>query len=79
MDIESRVKDIIFGLSNSDKFENDSTLKEDLALDSILMVTLLIEVEEVFGIELDESDMNPFDLSTVQDIIQLVKKYCEDN
>lgn len=79
MDIESRVKDIIFGLSNSDKFENDSTLKEDLALDSILMVTLLIEVEEAFGIELDESDMNPFDLSTVQDIIQLVKKYCEDN
>lgn len=79
MDIESRVKDIIFGLSNSDKFENDSTLKEDLALDSILMVTLLIEVEEAFGIELDESDMNPFDLSTVQDIIELVKKYCEDN
>ena len=51
-------------------------MQGDLALDSLLMVTLLVEIEEAFEIELDESDMNPFDLVTAQDAVDLVKKYC---
>ena len=44
-------------------------------LDSLSMVTLLIEIEEQFGIELDEKDMNPFELTDVQSVIDMVKKY----
>ena len=39
------------------------------------MVTLLIEIEEQFGIELDEKDMNPLELTDVQSVIDMVKKY----
>ena len=39
------------------------------------MVMLLVEIEEKLEIELDESDMNPFDLITVQNVIDMVKKY----
>lgn len=78
MNIEEKVKEILFELSGEEFIENDSSLQENIALDSIMMVTLLIEIEETFGIELDEADMNPFDLSTVQSVIDMVGKYCGD-
>ena len=51
------------------------TLTVDLALDSLRMVMLLVTLEDTFEIELDESDMNPFSLITVQNVIDLVMKY----
>ena len=81
MNIEERVKDILVELSGDEVIDNDAMLQGDLALDSLLMVTLLLEIEEVFSIELDESDMNPYDLTTVQNVIDMVAKYCsgDDN
>lgn len=81
MNIEDRVKDILAELSGDEVIDNDAMLQGDLALDSLLMVTLLLEIEEVFSIELDETDMNPYDLTTVQSVIDMVAKYCsgDDN
>ncbi|MBQ8331863.1 MAG: acyl carrier protein [Clostridia bacterium] len=53
------------------------SLLGDLALDSLRMVTLLVMIEDTFGIELDEGDMNPFALLTVADVIRLVEVYAE--
>ncbi len=78
MNIEEKVKDILFELSGEEIIENDATLQGELAMDSISMVTMLVEIEEVFDIELDESDMNPFDLTTVQSVIDMVGKYRSD-
>ena len=78
MNIEEKVKGILFELSSEENIDNKATLREDLALDSLAMVTMLIEIEDVFDIQLDEADMNPFDLSTVQDVINMVKEYCGD-
>lgn len=78
MNIEEKVKEILFELSGEEVIENDYYLQEQLILDSLAMVTLLIEIEETFEIEIDESDMNPFELSTVQNVIDLVAKYCGD-
>ena len=78
MNIEEKVKGILCELSGEESIENSSTLQGDLALDSLMMVTMLVEIEEVFGVELDEADMNPFDLSTVQSVIDMVAKYCGD-
>ena len=61
-----------------DEIKPEDHLQNDLGLDSLLMVTLLVEIEDVFQFELDESDMNPFDLNTVQDTVDLVCKYCGD-
>lgn len=75
MNIEEKVKGILCKLSGEESVENFSTLQGDLALDSLMMVTMLVEIEEIFSIELDETDMNPFDLSTVQSVIDMVIKY----
>lgn len=75
MQIEEKVKEILTQLSGEENIENDVELQADLVLDSLAMVTMLVEIEEVFGIELDESDMNPFELTTVQHIIDMIKPY----
>lgn len=78
MNIETKVKEILCELSGEETIENTDHLQGDLALDSLMMVTMLIEIEEAFAIELDEADMNPFDLGTVQNVIDMVAKYCGD-
>ena len=75
MNVEKKVREILRELSSEKVIENSSWLQRDLALDSLSMVVLLIEIENVFGIELDETDMNPFDLNTVGNVIDMVKKY----
>ena len=75
MGIEEKIKSILFELSGEEDIDNIASLQDDIALDSLAMVTLLIEVESAFDIQLDESDMNPFDLNTVQDLVDLVNKY----
>ena len=46
-----------------------------MAIDSLSFVVLLVEIEERFSVEFDESDMDPMNLNKVQDVIDLVKKY----
>ena len=55
--------------------DTSMTLAEDLGFDSLKLVMLLVLIEDSFEIELDESDMNPFELLCVEDVVQLVKKY----
>ena len=73
--IENKVIDLVVQLSAKEDIQVNHTLQDDLALDSLTMVTMLIEIENIFSIQLNESDMNPFDLITVQDVINLVEKY----
>ena len=77
MCIEQKVMELLSELSGLESIDDGASLHDDLALDSLAMVTLLIEIEETFGIVLDESDMNPFDLDSVQSVIELVRGYCE--
>lgn len=73
--IEMRVVEMLEELSSEKISDTSSSLINDLAMDSLRMVMLLVMIEEVFEIELNESDMNPFELVTVQDVINLVAKY----
>lgn len=66
-------------LSGKEEIKESDRLQDDIGLDSIGMVTLLVEIEDTFLIQLDESDMNPFDLSSVSDVVELVEKYREVN
>ncbi len=75
MQIEESVKSILSELSGEENIQNEATLQDDLAMDSLSMVSLLIGIEDVFEIELNEADMNPFALGTVQDVVNLVEKY----
>ena len=54
-----------------------SKLRDDLGLDSLQMVNLLIALEDIFEIELEEADIDPTSLLTVEDVISLAKKYTQ--
>ena len=75
MNIFNQVSSILCELSGSDIICLHYRLVEDLSLDSLQMVTLLMMLEEEFKIVLEESDMNPFDLITVQNVMDLAEKY----
>ena len=78
MDEFEKITEILQDLCGKEKIRPEDALQEDLSLDSLNMVMLLLELEDTFEITLDESDMNPFELSTVQDTVDLVHKYCGD-
>lgn len=79
MELYNTLIAVIKDCSDIEEISPESHLQNDLALDSLSMVTLLLGIEEAFGITLDESDMNPFQLATVQDAIDLVQKYTGDH
>ena len=76
MKLDDQVAELLTELSGVSYIKPQDRLQEELALDSLSMVTLLIELENAFCIELDEADMNPYDLKTVQDVIELAERYC---
>lgn len=75
MKVREKISEILSELTGIDTINTDDALQEDLGLNSIQMVTLLIMVEENFGIFLDESDMNPYDLIYVYQVVDMVEKY----
>ena len=74
-EIKEQVFEIVEELCLMPVQDANLTLTVDLALDSLRMVMLLVTLEDTFEIELDESDMNPFSLINVQNVIDLVMKY----
>lgn len=78
METTEKVIDILKELSGKEEIKETDSLQTDLALDSLSLVTLLLEVEDTFSIQLDESDMNPYDLATVSDVVALAGRYCNE-
>jgi len=79
MSTSERIIKILKKLSGKNEISENDTLVKDLALDSLEMVMLLIDIEEEFLFELEESDMNPFKLQKVSDVITLCDKYIKNN
>ena len=75
MEIFDKICVILSNLNGIETICLEHELQSDLGLDSLQMVTLLMILEETFQITLDESDMNPFDLINVQQVVDLVEKY----
>ena len=73
--IRTQILEIFENLCTQKITDTSLQLIGDLAMDSLCMIMLLVTIEEVFEIDLDESDMNPFALLTIQDAINLVAKY----
>ena len=77
--LENRVISLINTLGRFEVREPSNLLELDLGFDSLALIILLTMIEETFQIELDESDMNPFELKTVQNVIDLVAKYSDQS
>ena len=72
----SKILDIIKSVSPYEsEIEYDSNLKDDLGFSSLKMVELILEIETVYGIEFDDSDLDVSKINTVKDLENLVCEY----
>ncbi len=77
--IKAEVKKLLHGLTEKKKIGMGDSLREELLLDSMSLVTLLIQFEDTFSVTLDVDDLNPFMLETVSDVVALAEKYVGDS
>ena len=75
MDIFQKVKEVICDTIGEENIMPDQELKADFGLDSLSLVAVVVELEEKFGIEFNESDLDPSKIIHVRDLIELVEKY----
>ena len=73
--VKIQIIEILEDLCAEKVSDPSAQLLGDLSMDSLRMVMLLVMIEDRFEIELDESDMDPYKLITVNDVIDLVAKY----
>lgn len=74
--VETKIIEILTELG-AENITLTSELRDALGLDSLQMVILLIALEDIFEIELEEADIDPALLVTVEDVISLTKKYTQ--
>ena len=75
MDIFRDVEEVISETVGGDNITAEQELKTDIGLDSLSLVAVIVGLEEKFGIEFDESDLDPSKIIRVQDLVELVGKY----
>lgn len=68
---------IFFQLCGIPEVKASDSLKDDLGLDSLSMVTLMVMLEDEFHIEFLAADLDPYSLNTVQDVENLVYRYID--
>ena len=71
------IYDILSIYTEKGSIAPDDRLAEDLGIDSLNMVRILMDVEDVFNIKLDVSDLNPYEFPMVSSVEELVKKYTD--
>ena len=57
---------------SADKITMDSNLVEDLKADSLDIVELLMEMEEAFGIEIADEELEK--IATIQDVVDFLRQ-----
>jgi len=77
--IIEKLSELLKELCSNETIQPDNDLKNDLGLNSLGVVTLMVMIEDRFNIAFNESDLNPFELKTVQNVVNLIEKYkvCE--
>lgn len=73
--MKEKVNEILKKKSFCDEITSELKLREDLGLDSLNMVELMVEIEDKYNIEIEESDLDPAALQTVSQIYDLIEKY----
>ncbi|WP_024831911.1 acyl carrier protein [Ruminiclostridium josui] len=73
-EIESKVCEVVSRVAqfNNDNVVTDSDLRDNYGVDSIVLVELLVEIEDIFGITFDSSSLTYETFSTVDSITDYV-------
>lgn len=77
MNTEEKVINLLKKISANDNIKTSDTLESDLGFDSLSLVLMMLDLEEIFEIEFNPEDMNAFNLESVDSVVNLVKKYIE--
>lgn len=70
----NRVKEILKNIKPEVDFESSDNFVEDGLLDSLELITLIEDLEEVFDIEIDPMEILPENFSSIQSIEETVMK-----
>lgn len=74
--MNDKIKGVINKFSFYDnEIDSEMNLKLDLGINSIDMVSLILDLEDLFCIEFLESDLVLSELITVSDLERLITKY----
>ena len=76
------MKDNIIGVISSLSVLDSNEIKEEdslisIGIDSLKTVNLILELENSFNFIFNDSDLDPENLKTVKNIIDIVSKYVE--
>lgn len=72
--IENRIIEVIGKLTVVKEIATDNQLLQ-LGFDSLKKVELIIELENEFGLQFEDSELNPQNFNSVKDLLELVHRY----
>lgn len=70
-----KTAEIIRDTSGADGFTAEASLKEDCGLDSLSLVTVIVKLEQEYGISFRDSDLEPSAIVYVDDLVKLTEEY----
>lgn len=77
-EVETKVKEIIMDKlgTSEDKITPEASFRNDLGADSLSQVELMMELEEVFGVDIEDEEAEK--IQTVKDAIEYIEKKLSD-
>ena len=76
--IELKNKLVELCLKETDNKVKPNDNLKSAGVDSLALVSLIVAIEEAFEISFDDSDLEPKNLNTLNDILKIVEKYLWD-
>ena len=72
-----KLLELLKGIRPDIDFENETALVEDGLLDSFDVVSIISEIDDVFGVQIRVSVLDPENFNSVQTIWNLIQKLQE--
>ena len=73
--VMGKLNGVFLQMCGAVEIKPDDLLREDLGFDSLMLVTLMVLLEDEFQIVFMAADLDPFALTTVQDVEELIQRY----
>ena len=73
-EISKKIRDIIMELQPYVEFDHNTNLLEEDVLDSVSILVLIQEMEELFGIMVDPEEITENNFKTLDNIVELVTR-----
>ena len=79
MNIEKEVLEMVrhYVVENGEEIDLEADPEKNLHLDSLQIVSLLVDLEQTYEVEFDLDDINIDSMNKVAGIVSLVRKYKE--